>query len=369
MPTTRSASASIAGSAPGSGGPGGRSRRVPSPRAPRRGPRVPAISPALRPAEETSTESVEAVRSVRRRGRRPSGTGRCWRYRQRGTGRADCIGRTADSRPGPPDAPTHGPTPVGAPGSNIGHPRSVPARTLGAHPSGTAGRGSSHPDHREARLVTEPDRVALVHDYLTQRGGAERVVLALAAAFPAAPLHTSLYDPDGTFPEFAGLDVRTLPLDRVAVCVPTTGWPCPCWRRRSPGSSRCRGGRLLVERLGPRRPDDRSQGRLLPHAGPVALPVRPLPGRTVPGVGRAAVPAGPAAAALGPAGRGLGRPLPGQLHRRASTGGRPLRDRRRGGPPTGRRRPPGGPTSRSPGSSRASSCACRGCCPTRTWKR
>lgn len=60
------------------------------------------------------------------------------------------------------------------------------------------------------------DRVALVHDYLTQRGGAERVVLALAATFPGAPLYTSLYDPAGTFPEFSPLDVRTLPLNRVA---------------------------------------------------------------------------------------------------------------------------------------------------------
>ncbi len=60
-------------------------------------------------------------------------------------------------------------------------------------------------------------RVALVHDYLTQRGGAERVVLALADAFPGGPVHTSLYDPDGTFPEFSKLDVRTLPLDRSAV--------------------------------------------------------------------------------------------------------------------------------------------------------
>ena len=59
-------------------------------------------------------------------------------------------------------------------------------------------------------------QVALVHDYLTQRGGAERVVLALAGAFPGSPVHTSLYDPDGTFPEFSELDVRTLPLDRVA---------------------------------------------------------------------------------------------------------------------------------------------------------
>ncbi len=61
----------------------------------------------------------------------------------------------------------------------------------------------------------EAGGVALVHDYLTQRGGAERVVLALAAAFPAAPLATSLYDPAGTFPEFDHLDIRTLPLDRL----------------------------------------------------------------------------------------------------------------------------------------------------------
>jgi glycosyltransferase involved in cell wall biosynthesis len=58
-------------------------------------------------------------------------------------------------------------------------------------------------------------RVAIVHDYLTQRGGAERVVLSMARAFPGAPIHTSLYDPAGTFPEFAELDVRPMPLNRV----------------------------------------------------------------------------------------------------------------------------------------------------------
>ncbi len=57
--------------------------------------------------------------------------------------------------------------------------------------------------------------VALVHDYLTQRGGAERVVLSLSDAFPGAPVHTSLFDPDGTFPEFGALDVHTLPIDRI----------------------------------------------------------------------------------------------------------------------------------------------------------
>jgi glycosyltransferase involved in cell wall biosynthesis len=63
--------------------------------------------------------------------------------------------------------------------------------------------------------VTSRPPLALVHDYLTQRGGAERVVLALAEAHPVAPVFTSLFDPGATFPGFVGHDVRTLPLDRV----------------------------------------------------------------------------------------------------------------------------------------------------------
>lgn len=51
-------------------------------------------------------------------------------------------------------------------------------------------------------------RVAIAHDYLTQRGGAERVVLAIARAYPEAPIYTMLYEPESTFPEFAGYDVR-----------------------------------------------------------------------------------------------------------------------------------------------------------------
>ena len=58
-------------------------------------------------------------------------------------------------------------------------------------------------------------RVALAHDYLTQRGGAERVVLAMAEAFPGAPLHTSLYDAPRTYDEFRTLDVRAGPLNAV----------------------------------------------------------------------------------------------------------------------------------------------------------
>lgn len=59
--------------------------------------------------------------------------------------------------------------------------------------------------------------VALAHDYLNQRGGAERVVLELAAMFPAAPIYTSLYRPGSTFPEFARYDIRTTALDGIAV--------------------------------------------------------------------------------------------------------------------------------------------------------
>lgn len=59
-------------------------------------------------------------------------------------------------------------------------------------------------------------RVVIAHDYLTQRGGAERVVLELARAFPGAGILTSMYAPDVTFPEFGGFDVATLGLDRVA---------------------------------------------------------------------------------------------------------------------------------------------------------
>ena len=62
-----------------------------------------------------------------------------------------------------------------------------------------------------------PPRVAVVHDYLTQRGGAERVVLSMLKAFPGAPLHTSLYAPAQTFPEFGAADVRTTALNHVAL--------------------------------------------------------------------------------------------------------------------------------------------------------
>lgn len=58
-------------------------------------------------------------------------------------------------------------------------------------------------------------RVALAHDYLTQRGGAERVVVAMDRVFPEAQISTSVYDPEGTYPDVAGSVIHTSPLNRI----------------------------------------------------------------------------------------------------------------------------------------------------------
>jgi glycosyltransferase involved in cell wall biosynthesis len=51
-------------------------------------------------------------------------------------------------------------------------------------------------------------RVALVHDFLNQYGGAERVLLALHEMFPEASIYTMLYDPAKMRGKFARADVR-----------------------------------------------------------------------------------------------------------------------------------------------------------------
>ena len=52
-------------------------------------------------------------------------------------------------------------------------------------------------------------KVALVHDYLNQMGGAERVVMAFHEIFPDAPIYTSIYDPKRVDPAFQKMDIRT----------------------------------------------------------------------------------------------------------------------------------------------------------------
>jgi glycosyltransferase involved in cell wall biosynthesis len=52
-------------------------------------------------------------------------------------------------------------------------------------------------------------KVALVHDYLNQMGGAERVLMALHEIFPAAPIYTSIYAPEHVDAAFQRMDIRT----------------------------------------------------------------------------------------------------------------------------------------------------------------
>ncbi|HEY2637330.1 MAG TPA: glycosyltransferase [Solirubrobacteraceae bacterium] len=62
-----------------------------------------------------------------------------------------------------------------------------------------------------------PADVGIVHDYLNQRGGAERVVLELADMWPAAPIYTSFYRAGSTFPEYGDRDIRRSFIDRLPV--------------------------------------------------------------------------------------------------------------------------------------------------------
>lgn len=59
-------------------------------------------------------------------------------------------------------------------------------------------------------------RVALVHDYLNQSGGAEKVVEILSEMFPGAPLYTSVFDRAAMPPQWRKLDIRTSFLQRVS---------------------------------------------------------------------------------------------------------------------------------------------------------
>src|SRR5690242_2832646 len=52
-------------------------------------------------------------------------------------------------------------------------------------------------------------KVALVHDYLTQYGGAERVLEVLHRLYPEAPVYTSVYDSDALPAHFRDWTIRT----------------------------------------------------------------------------------------------------------------------------------------------------------------
>jgi glycosyltransferase involved in cell wall biosynthesis len=58
-------------------------------------------------------------------------------------------------------------------------------------------------------------RVAIVHDYLNQYGGAERVLEALHELYPAAPVYTSIYDSEVMPAAYQSWDIRTSFMQRL----------------------------------------------------------------------------------------------------------------------------------------------------------
>ena len=69
-------------------------------------------------------------------------------------------------------------------------------------------------------------RIALVHDYLNQMGGAENVLLVLHELFPQAPIYTSFYRPEAMPAAFRSLDIRTTFLQNLG---PLTRYPRHQW--------------------------------------------------------------------------------------------------------------------------------------------
>ncbi|MBM4155543.1 MAG: glycosyltransferase family 4 protein [Lentisphaerae bacterium] len=58
-------------------------------------------------------------------------------------------------------------------------------------------------------------KVAIVYDYMTQFGGAERVVRILHHAFPDAPIYTVVYNPKVFPDDFKSMDIRTSFVNRL----------------------------------------------------------------------------------------------------------------------------------------------------------
>ena len=157
------------------------------------------------------------------------------------------------------------------------------------------------------------ERVALVHDFLLDLRGAERVFLAMCEIWPDADVFTAVYDEEGTEGRFADRNVQR----DVPPAAAPDGELVPRAAAVLPGGDRVarpvrlRPGRVQLERLGAGRdPRPRHRARLL-LAQPVPLRLerpRPHAGRAPrPGHARGAAPAVPPLAPVGldrrPAGR------------------------------------------------------------------
>ena len=138
-------------------------------------------------------------------------------------------------------------------------------------------------------VAESPPRVALVHDFLLDVRGAERVFLELCAMWPEADIFTAVYDEDGTEGRFADRNVHSSFLQRLRPSARTFRALLPLYPAaiESFDLSGLRPRRLELLGLGPRRPLRRAHRprQLLPqpvplrlerprqHAGPPAQPV------------------------------------------------------------------------------------------------
>lgn len=70
-------------------------------------------------------------------------------------------------------------------------------------------------------------KIALVHDYLTQDGGAERVLKVFQEIWPAAPIFVLFHDPKRAPGVFAGKDIRTSFLQKIPGAIAKYQWFLP----------------------------------------------------------------------------------------------------------------------------------------------
>ncbi|HET8627210.1 MAG TPA: glycosyltransferase [Thermomicrobiales bacterium] len=111
---------------------------------------------------------------------------------------------------------------------------------------------------RHSSLVTR--RVAIVHDYLNQHGGAERVLEELHALWPDAPVFVSMYDRERMPPAYREWDIR------------------PTFMQRLPGILRNHQPYLPVYPLAFARLDLRGYDLVLSSSSAFAKNVHPAPG-------------------------------------------------------------------------------------------
>ena len=120
-----------------------------------------------------------------------------------------------------------------------------------------------------------PTRVALVHDFLLDLRGAERVFLEMARMWPEADIFTAVYDEEGTDGRFAGRTVHSSFLQRFKPSARNFRMLLPLYPAaiESFDLVELRPRHLQFLGLGPRRPLRRGFGprELLPQPVPVCV--------------------------------------------------------------------------------------------------